>query len=209
MRARARLRAAPTFVEAMLGETDESDWVPLTHAFDLVVGGGSNASVITEWVRADQVEVRAALVKVDGQIASELPSGTWDEPSVNWRASSLRARNKRYPRDWREVEAGGIEVRSSQIRRWASLPEARAAGASAQPLEPRSNVTAKKPEAWQAFWMALIELSQDGRLTPSQFPTQAKLSEEVRNMIGGALSERTVKVMIRQVFNKFIEPQRR
>jgi hypothetical protein len=57
--------------------------------------------------------------------------------------------------------------------------------------------------------MALIELSQDGRLTPSQFPTQAKLSEEVRNMIGGALSERTVKVMIRQVFNKFIEPQRR
>lgn len=52
------------FLEAILGETDELDWIPLAHAFDLVVGGGSNASVITEWVRASQVEVRAAWVKV-------------------------------------------------------------------------------------------------------------------------------------------------
>lgn len=208
MRSRLVLSARLSASAAMLDETDAPDWMALAQAFDLVVKGGSDAAVITQWIRAGQVDARAAFVKVDGQIASDLPSGTWDNPSVNWRASSLKAWSEGYPRTWLALEAGGIEVRSSQIMRWASGVEVWA-GAPAQPLRLSLDPTAKKLEAWQAFWMALIELSQEGRLTPSHFPTQTKLSEEIRTMIGGALSERAVKVMIRQVFKKFIEPQRR
>lgn len=59
--------------------------------------------------------------------------------------------------------------------------------------------------AWDRFWMALLELSHEERLTRASFNSQADLRKELCLMMGDALEDRTIKPKVSQVWKRFID----
>ena len=58
---------------------------------------------------------------------------------------------------------------------------------------------------WTSFWHEVIALSQSQRLNESQFPTQASLRKELLEQINEGLSEKTIKPIVRQIYEKFVK----
>lgn len=60
---------------------------------------------------------------------------------------------------------------------------------------------------WTAFWHALIDIAQQGRLSAETFSTAKKLREEVLFEINNGLGDSTVKPHVAAVWKKFVEPK--
>ena len=63
----------------------------------------------------------------------------------------------------------------------------------------------RKPEAWQSFWHAAIEIAKGGRLNEAEYPTKKKLREEILSMIDDSLEDRTIKKPVQLIWEKFCE----
>lgn len=64
-----------------------------------------------------------------------------------------------------------------------------------------------KVEHWTAFWQAIIQISQDGRLNKSSFQSRTELRQEILEMINHGLSDTSIKPHVRQIWKRFIEPR--
>lgn len=63
----------------------------------------------------------------------------------------------------------------------------------------------KDQGGWDSFWMAVLDLAMQERLTAAHFASQKDLRGEILAEIGDALSDRTIKPKVAQIWRKWIE----
>lgn len=85
--------------------------------------------------------------------------------------------------------------------------EANAKDAQAPPVK-RTGGAKSDRAAWDAFWMAVVDLAAQERLSRAHFQDQTELRAEILEAIGEALADRTIKPVVSQIWNKWIEPTR-
>jgi len=68
---------------------------------------------------------------------------------------------------------------------------------------PRSGGSPGKPEAWVAFWHAVVSLAKNDRLNRSCFPSKARLRREILVLTEDSLSESSIKPQTGQIWEKF------
>lgn len=74
--------------------------------------------------------------------------------------------------------------------------------------ENRSSGGKKKWKEWDQVWATIVDLALDDRLNRAEFPSQARLMEEVRNINHEELfSDRILKGFISRVYKQFVQPR--
>jgi len=163
-----------------------------------------------------RIETRPRFQRPDEAVVievEEVPSWMWaaaarDEyaqRTFDWRGERYTAWKVDHPKDrslkLSKVEFVGLEFREDQI---AQMLPANVAAPTASPASKGGNRGgAPRNEAgWDRFWMALLELCHEGRLTAAHFTSQADLRRELLVMTNDALSEASIKPKVSQVWKK-------
>lgn len=97
----------------------------------------------------------------------------------------------------------GLEFDEDRLRSLLSSPEASQPGNDQ--LTSRNSGRPLK-EAWDEFWMAMLELLEKGDLNITIFRSQAALRAYMVEYMKGDLKEPTIKPAVRKVWYKFVEP---
>lgn len=64
----------------------------------------------------------------------------------------------------------------------------------------------RKEVEWEQFWRAVVQIAHNGRLTSAHFKRPKDLREEILTMISDALSDRTIKPVVDQLWATYVNP---
>lgn len=207
----------------------EPEWVSWSHArWHVAAAGlcqGDYPDILGEWISNGLLDTRSQDFFINGERHEQDVI-----PVEMWRSAKKHGLVRLYSGDLKfkadlgnngglmSVIGRNIQVRRSQLEALAPLDEEALQHMVSPSVgnDPQRAVAGvdrkgvggapKRQDAWDAFWMAVVDLAVDERLTASHFSTQKELTDELLEMIGEALTERTIKAKVSQVYKRWVRP---
>lgn len=188
--------------------------------------------VVTDWCAQGLIDTKATTVVGDGQVEhdSEITVALWrflhasgkhPEPvsgAIRWKRESSDEEGlvnsysvvaPQFRKD--QVLALLPSLKSDQIKRAMEVGDdwlTREAVFPKAPTQSETSSRGRRPELdrWQAFYFAVIELSQQGRLNADCFSSIRELTDELLDMMGdkAAFAPDHIKGVVSQIHKRFV-----